>query len=369
MFIPLINLKRMHNDLKPKIDNCISKIVNSNKFINSKDTINFEKKFAKMNNSRFCLGVSNGTSALSLALESLEIGNGDHVITTTNTFFATYESIKHVGAVPILIDVNELNLTLDHTKLESLITNKTKAIIPVHIYGMPCNMKEINKIAKKNNLKVIEDCAQSHFSKIDHNFVGNYSDVAAFSFYPGKNIGAFGDAGCIVTNNKKIYDKIFKLRDHGRSSKYIHKFVGYNHRISSINSSIINIKLDKIFEWNKKRLKLAKIYHTELSNLKSIKTFNFFIEKYHSTFHLYVISVPKNKRAKLIKFLKLNGIETGIHYPVPLHLQPAVKENFNEHDFPVMNDFKDKILSLPICPYTKEKEVMYTIKKIKNFFI
>ena len=366
MNIPIVNLKRMHNDLNFEIKKNISEIIDKNTFLNSPVIEKFEKKFAHMNNSSFCLGVSSGTSALSLALEASGIGFGDEVITSTNTFFSTYESIMHVGAKPVLVDVSEEDLNINIKKIESKITKKTKAIIPVHIYGNPCDMKSINKLSKNNNLLIIEDCAQSHFTKFHSKNVGNFSEVAAFSFYPGKNIGAFGDAGCIVTNKKKIYNKIKKLRNHGRVDKYKHDLVGYNYRMSSINASIINIKLKYIKKWNKIRQSLAKIYLNELTSEKNIKLFDFLKKDCESTFHLFVISVPKNLRSNLMKYLKSEGIQTGIHYPIPIHLQPACK--YDNNNFPIMNKYKDKILSLPICPYTSEKEIMYTVKKIKNFF-
>ena len=363
--IPLVNTKRMHDDLKKQINQNIKSIIKSNNFINNPIIETMQDKFAKLNDSKYCVGVSSGTSALSLALETLGIGVNDEVITTTNSFFSTYESIIHVGAKPILSDVKLSDLNIDENLIEKLITKKTKAIIPVHIYGKPCNMLKISQIAKKYKLKVIEDCAQSHFASYDNKYVGNFSDIAAFSFYPGKNLGSFGDAGCIVTNNKSHFKIINKLKNHGRSKKYKHSLIGYNHRINSINASIINLKLNYILEWNEIRNNLSKIYIDEFIQNKYIDLLEYSSDKNKSSMHLFVISVPKRIRNKLMSYLINNGIQAGIHYPIPMHMQPAVK--ISSKSFPNMTLMKDRIISLPLCPYTRKSEIKKVANKVKEF--
>ena len=367
--IPLVNLTKMHDFLSTKINLEINKIINSNNFLNHKIINRLENKFAKLNQSKYCVAVSNGTSALSLALEASGIGVGHDVITTTNSFFSTYESIIHVGARPIVIDVNENDLTLDANLIEKYITKKTKAIIPVHIYGKPVDMNKIIKISKKYKLLIIEDCAQSHFAKFNKKFVGNFSLASAYSFYPGKNIGGFGDAGCVVTNNKKVYQKIKSLRDQGRVDKYKHQYVGYNYRIDAIQAAVIHLKLNYIFKWNKHRRDLARIYTQELKKVNDLILFDYTNENIENVFHLFVVSVKKNNlRNSLIDFLKINGISAGIHYPIPIHLQPPVLKKLKRDSFPVMNYYKDKILSLPICPFTSKSDVKYVTSKIIKFF-
>jgi len=363
--IPLVNTERMHTDLKNEINVNIKSIIKSNNFINNPIIEKMQNNFARMNESKYCVGVSSGTSALSLALEAVGVGVDDEVITTTNSFFSTYESIVHVGAKPILSDVKLSDLNIDENLIEKLITKKTKAIIPVHIYGRPCNILKINQIARKYKLKVIEDCAQSHFASYDNKYVGNFSDIAAFSFYPGKNLGSFGDAGCIVTNNKSYFKIINKLKNHGRSQKYKHSHIGYNHRINSINASIINLKLKYILEWNEIRNNLSQIYVDELFQTKNIDLLEYSSDKNKSSMHLFVISVPRRIRNKLMNYLINSRIQAGIHYPIPIHMQPAV--NINSKSFPNMSLMKDKIISLPLCPYTRKSEIKKVANKVKEF--
>lgn len=367
--IPLVNLKKMHDFLSTKINFEIKKVIKSNNFLNHKIINRLENKFAKLNQSKYCVAVSSGTSALSLALEASGIGTNHEVITTTNSFFSTYESIIHVGARPIVIDVIDNDLTLDANLIERYITKKTRAIIPVHIYGKPVDMNKILKISKKYKLLIIEDCAQSHFAKYNKKFVGNFSSASAYSFYPGKNIGGFGDAGCVVTNNKKVYKKIKSLRDHGRVDKYKHQYIGYNYRIDAIQAAIIHLKLNYIFKWNEHRKDLARIYTQELKKVNDLILFDYTNENIENVFHLFVVSVKKNSlRNSLINFLKINGISAGIHYPIPIHLQPPVLKKLKRDSFPVMNYYKDKILSLPICPFTSKSDVKYVTSIIIKFF-
>lgn len=366
--IPLVNLAKMHKSLKSEIDIELKKILDSNNFLGNKIINTMELNYAKKNNSKYCIGVSSGTSALALALEASGVGAGDEVITTTNTFFSTYESIIHTGAKPVVIDVNSSDLNINSNLIEKKINKNTKAIVPVHIYGKPSEMNHIIKIAKKYNLQVIEDCAQSHFARYDSKYVGNFSSAAAFSFYPGKNIGGFGDSGCVITNNKKIYKKILSLRDHGRVSKYKHRYVGYNYRIDAIQAAIINLKLKYIDEWNENRRNLANIYCENLLNIKNIDLLQYSNANIENVFHLFVIVIRnKLQRNKLINYMKRRNINLGIHYPIPIHMQTPVKKIVNKQ-FPVMNSYKDKIVSLPLCPFTDLKDIKRVIYETEKFF-
>ncbi len=363
MNIPLVNLDRMHSSIKSDIINEISKIIDSNNFLKHKSIEDMENLFSNINKSKYTIACSSGTTALTLCLKACGIGMGDEVIIPANTFFATAESVFHVNAQPVICDVSEKDLNIDHKKIEKLINKKTKAIIPVHIYGKPSNIDSIAQICNKFNLTLIEDCAQSHFAEHKSIKVGNYGVASAFSFYPGKNLGAMGDAGCVTTNDESLYKEICQLRDHGRSSKYEHNKIGYNYRIDSIQSAIINYKLKYILEWNEKRIDLAKIYNKQLANNNTLKTLDYFNSDQKNIFHLFVVS--HKKRDAIMSKLKDYGISTGIHYPIPLHLQPAILGNKNNNiKLPVIEKYCKEIFSLPICPFTKKEEVDYISSKL-----
>jgi len=361
--IPLVNLERMHSQIKSDIINIISEIIDSNNFLKHQAIVDMEDTFSKINQSKYTIGCSSGTTALTLCLKACGIGGGDEVIVTSNTFFATAESIFHVNAKPVFCDVTEEDLNIDSGLIENLINNNTKAIIPVHIYGKPSKLDKISQICKKHNLILIEDCAQSHFAEYNDIKVGNFGIASAFSFYPGKNLGAMGDAGCITTNDANLYRDLIKLRDHGRSSKYEHTAIGYNYRIDSIQSAIINYKLKHILEWNEKRINLAKKYFEYLNGANNLNLFKYFDNNQKNIFHLFVVS--HNNRDQIIKKLQDLGINCGIHYPIPLHQQPAIlKLGYTQKKMPVIDKYCKEIFSLPICPYTKDEEVEYVCEKL-----
>jgi dTDP-4-amino-4,6-dideoxygalactose transaminase len=361
--IPLVNLQAQHNKLKGRLLRKIEEVIDSSEFILGRYVEEFEGQFAEAVGAKYAVGCSSGTSAVSLALEALEIGSGDEVITVSNTFFATAEAICNVGATPVFVDINPDSYTMSISALEKAITDKTKAIIPVHIFGIPCNMRELMKFAKKHGLYVIEDCAQAHLAKFDGQHVGTFGHIGAFSFFPGKNLGALGDAGAIITNSAVYAEKIRKLRNHGRTGKYEHEIVGYNHRMDGIQAAVLSVKLEYLPEWTARRIQNAAIYDARLDNLGIKRTIT--PPEGQSVYHLYVVEIAK--REVVVDYLSGCGIQTGVHYPTPLHLQPALNFLGGHHgDFPVTEAASKRILSLPMCPELLGKDIEYICDKLSK---
>ena len=339
--------------------------IKNSKFIGGKEILVFEKKFAKLTNSKYCITVANGTDALIISLKSLNIKQGDEVITTAHTWVSTAGAIIAVGATPVFVDTDEF-YTINVKKIEKKITKKTKAIIPVHLYGQSCEMDKLMRIANKYNLKVIEDCAQAHLSKYKGKILGNFGDTGTFSFFPGKNLGSIGDAGAIICNKKQIYDFIIKYKNHGSLKKNNHKIFGLNSRMDNIHASFLTQKMKYLNNFNSKREKIAKKYNANLSRNKFISLPMKRKNSYHS-YHQYVIKVNKS-RNKLIDFLKKKKIDTSIHYPKMIINLLPYKKFARKRDF--KNCIKDEreILSLPMHPFLTNKEIDYICKNINNFF-
>jgi dTDP-4-amino-4,6-dideoxygalactose transaminase len=364
MQIPQVDLKIQYWLIKKEIDKAISLVLEKSKFILGENVQKFEKEFAKFCNAQYAIGVGDGTDALYLALRACGVGKGDEVITVPNTFIATVEAITLNGAKPVFVDVNPDTYNIDVYKIEKAINKKTKAIIPVHLFGQPAEMTPILKIAKKYNLWVIEDAAQAHGAKYKGKKVGSIGDVGCFSFFPGKNLGAYGDGGIIVTNNKKIAKKISMLRDHGRTEKYIHQIEGVNSRLDELQAAILRVKLKYLDKWNKLRQRNAKIYDKLFNDISGMKTPKI-INKAKPVYYFYVIRI-KN-RDKLREKLKKAGVSTGIHYPVPLHLQPAYKHlNYKKGDFPVAEKIAKEILSLPVYSELTVNQIQFIVNLIKK---
>ncbi len=363
MNIPLVDLKRQINSIRQEIDLAIKEVIDNTAFIGGKFLERFEKNFAKFCEIPYAAGVSSGTSALFLALKSIGIKQDDEVITTPATFIATAEAIVNAGAKVKFVDINPETYNIDHNAIEKAITNKTKAIIAVDLYGLMANMPELKKIAEKYNIYLIEDAAQAHGAKISSKGPGFYSDIATFSFYPGKNLGAFGDAGAVISKNPELINKIKILRNHGRKEKYIHNVIGDNFRMDPIQANILNVKLNYITEWNKKRNIIAKKYKELLKNLDI--QLPHIPDNYEHVFHIFAIKV-KN-RDKILSYLKEKQIFAGIHYPVPLHLQPAFKFlGYKKGDFPITEELFENELSLPISPELTDNEIEYVVESLKN---
>jgi dTDP-4-amino-4,6-dideoxygalactose transaminase len=346
MTIPFVDLKSQYRTLKPQMDAAISSVVERGAFIMGKEHNDFERDFALYIGAKHCLGVSTGTDALELAVRACGIGSGDEIITVANTFIATTEAVSSAGASIRLIDADSRTYNMDPSKIESAITSRTKALLPVHLYGQSADMNPIMEIARKHKLKVIEDCAQAHGAKYNGQKVGTFGDVACFSFYPGKNLGAYGDGGAIVTNDDGIADRVNLLRNHGSHEKYVHEIEGYCRRLDNLQAAVLGVKLPFLDEWNTARRRAAALYDRLLANIPGVVT-PYALPGVEPVYHLYVIQVPN--RDQVQKALKTQGVETGIHYPIPLHQQPAYAHlGYKPEDFPVSTTLGPKILSLPM---------------------
>lgn len=371
MKVFLLDLKAQYKSIKNEINKAILRIVEGGNFILGENVKGLEDEIARYVGCKYAIACASGTDALILALRALGIKSGDEVITSPFTFFATATSITSVGAKPIFVDIEKKTYNIFPKLIEKKITKRTKAIIPVHIYGQMANMSEILKIAKKYNLKVVEDACQSIGSeqKIKGRLqkAGNIGDIGCFSFFPSKNLGGYGDGGIITTNNKDIADKIKMLRVHGSQKRYYHDVLGYNSRLDEIQAAILRVKLKYLDIWNRKRIENAKYYDKKFYkyNLPVIIPHRDDYNKH--IYHCYAVRVKD--RDKLVEFLKQQGISTLIHYPVPLHLQKAL--SFLGHkngDFPITEKVCNEILSLPMYPELTKKHINFVVEKIANFY-
>ncbi|WP_373894959.1 DegT/DnrJ/EryC1/StrS family aminotransferase [Virgibacillus natechei] len=361
--IPMVDLKEELKLIRSPILEAITEVLDSGDYILGEKGGKLEKAVAEYVDASYGIGVANGTDALELSLKALDIDPGDEVITTPFTFFATGEAIAHVGARPMFVDIEEETYTIDPSKIEEAITPNTKAIIVVHLYGKTANMKEIMAIAKTYNLRVIEDACQAIGTEYEGKRVGSIGDIGCFSFFPSKNLGAFGDAGLVTTNNKKIYERITKLRNHGSESKYQHSSIGMNSRLDEFQAAILLVKLYYLDIFLHKRKEVARRY-TE--NLNTLLTTPPIPKGREHTFHQYCIELEK--RDELALELKNNGIASAIYYPIPLHLQQAFHYlNYKKGDFPIAEKTAEKILALPIFPMLSFQQQNYIISTIKHF--
>ncbi len=366
MKVPFVDLKAQYLSIKTEIDTAIFNVINETAFIGGKYVQEFELAFAEKYGVKHCISVANGTDSLYIIMKMLNIGHGDEVITVANSWISTSETISQTGAKPIFIDIDKDSYTIDVSLIESKINEKTKAIIPVHLYGQACAMDELLLLSEKYKIPIIEDCAQSHFSEYKNKKVGTFGIASSFSFYPGKNLGAYGDAGCIITNNSELAEKFKMYARHGALIKHNHIIEGINSRMDGIQASILLAKLPYIQEWTEKRINNAKLYceNLKMNNniiLPSIK------EHTKHSFHLFVIRT--DKRNELSKYLNENGIETAIHYPVSLVNMPAYAYlGIALSDYPISIDYQDKILSLPMYPELSEEQIIYVSEKINYFF-
>ena len=349
--------------LKRKIDFAIKEVLMSGRYILGKKVESFEQQFAEYLGAKYCVGVGNGLEALQIALMALGIGKDDEVITTSYSAVATALAIKAVGAKPVFIDIDEY-YHLDSSKIEKKITSRTKAILPVHLYGQMVDIEKIKQITKRHSLYLIEDAAQSHGAEYKGKKAGTFGDFGCFSFYPTKNLGAFGDGGAIITNKKELYDKCRMIRNYGQKNRYEHEIYGLNSRLDEIQAAILSIKLKHLDKFNKRRQQIAKLYFELLKDIKEVQLPKIRDNAQHN-FHLFVIEAER--RDKLMKFLAKNNIPTIIHYPIPIHKQKCFPE-FNNLKLPFLENKVKKILSLPIHPFLKDKDVIYITKKIKEFY-
>lgn len=358
--IPLNDFKLSYKLEKKSIDSAIARVLKSGWFILGEELMNFEKNLAKYLEVKYAVGVANGTEAITLALVSLGIKRGDEVITTNMTAYPTIIGIEQTGAKAVLVDIDSKTGLIDPKDIIKHITKKTKAIVPVHMYGQSCNMDDILKISKKYKIQIMEDCAQSIGAKYKNKITGSFCRVASLSFYPTKNLGALGDAGAIITSDETIYRKLLKLRNYGQSIRYYHEEQGINSRLDEIQAAILSEKLKKLSHNIKQRRKIAKLYDATLKNIVYVPE----AKNCFHTYHLYVIK--HKKRDELQKFLKDNGVQSLIHYPVPINKQLAFKFQKKEK-FPNTEKFTEEILSIPIYPELKLSQAKRIAMLINKF--
>jgi dTDP-4-amino-4,6-dideoxygalactose transaminase len=362
--IPFIDLKRQHESIREEIDAAIQRVINNSSFSLGEEVELFETEFADFCEAKYGVGVSSGTDALHLALLACGVGEGDEVITVPNTFIATTEAISMCGARPVFVDIDEETYNIDVNQIESAITGETKAIVPVHLYGQPAEIDTILEIARNHRLKVIEDACQAHGAIYKGKKVGVWGDAGCFSFYPSKNLGACGDGGIVITNNRQTAEQVKRLRHHGHRNKSIHEVEGFCNRLHGLQAAILRVKLRYLDDWNQMRKRNAEMYGQLLEgNGQAIpKSCN----GNDHVYHLYVIRL-RNRDVLRERLAEMN-IDSGIHYPVPLHVQPAYKRlGYRSGDFPVTEKVTQEIVSLPMYPELTRDEIECTAGGIIDF--
>ena len=367
MRIPFVDLKQQYHEIKAELQQAIEGVLEGGRFVGGEEVECFEEEFARYCGVRFAVGVGSGTEALHLALLACGVGKGHEVITVPNTFIATAEAITLAGATPVFVDIDPKTYTIDTAQIEGAITERTKAIIPVHLYGQPAHMESILAIAERTKLLVIEDAAQAHGAVYEGKKVGGLGMAACFSFYPTKNLGAYGDGGAVVTDDEEIAQRVMMLRDHGSRRKYRHEIEGMNSRLDTVQAAILRVKLCHVDQWNQQRRERASLYDALLKDAQGVVCPAVRAGSYH-VYHLYVIRTTE--RDRLREHLESKGILTGIHYPVPLHLQPAYGYlGIGEGTYPVTERAATEILSLPMCPELGQREVEAVAQEIKGFLL
>ncbi len=368
MNVPFVDLKSQYSGIKNEILTEINEVLDNTAYICGKKVKKFEEDFAKIHNVKYAVALSSGTDALHVALHALGIKAGDEVLVPVNTFIATSESVTLAGAKPVFTDHDEKTYNIDVKKIEAAIGRNTKAIIPVHLYGQPAEMDAILEIAKKHDLFVIEDCSQAHLAEYKRKKIGSFGNIGTFSFYPGKNLGAYGEGGAVVTNDESLYNKMLRFRQHGSVEKYVHEIEGHNYRMEEIQAGVLNVKMKYIEKWTNARRAVAARYTARFKemNLNEV-VFPFNPDYINPVYHLYVIMA--DKRDELMSHLNSNGIQTGLHYPLPLHKQEAYAYlKHKDGDFPVAEKCCGRILSIPMYPEMPEDHVDFVCKTIEQFY-
>ncbi len=360
MNVPFVDLKAQYRTIKQDVDSAIQSVIDNTAFVLGDAVKQFEESFARFCGVKHAVAVNSGTAALHLALLAHGIGPGDEVITVPNTFFATAEAVALCGAKPVFVDIEPATFTIDPYKIEPAITARTKAIIPVHLYGQPADMSRVNEIAKKHDLLVVEDACQAHAAEYRGRRTGSLGDIGAFSFYPGKNIGAFGEGGMVTTDDDSIAMQCRRLRSHGEDPKYTHHCVGFNYRMCGIQGAVLGVKLKHLEMWTQMRQKNAALYSAFLAD-SPITAPTVAADRTH-VFHLYVVRLPPGTDRKAVQEkLHACGIATGLHYPVPLHLQPAFKDlGYLQGNFPIAEGAAQDILSIPMYPELTLEQIRHT---------
>jgi len=362
--IPLLGLAKQYESIKGEIGQAISQVLEGGIFIMGENTSAFEKEFSSYCSTSHCIGTASGTDAIFLTLKALGVGKGDEVITCSNSFIATALAITNTGATPIFADASQENFNILPKSLEEKISPKTKAIIPIHLFGQPSPMNEISEIASKHSIPVIEDACQAHGALYNSKKAGSLSDAACFSFYPSKNLGCYGDGGAITTNNSELHEKLSLLHNYGQTKKYHHSIKGFNSRLDEIQAAVLRVKLKKLDSWNKQRRKNAAQYKKLVSN----PCISLPIEEPYATHVFYQYVVKSEKRDALQSHLTANHIPTIIHYPVPIHLQPAYSElKLSKGTLPNTEELAGQILSLPVYPELSQQQIELAASALNSF--
>lgn len=364
--IKFLDLHAQYLSIKEEIDVAIARVITQSTFIGGPDVRAFEKGFADYQHAQFCVGVGNGTDAMEIALESLDLPKNSEIIVPANSFIASAEASTRAGYHVVFADIDAASYTLDLLDVERRITSKTSAIMAVHIYGCPCDMDELISLAKRNNLRIIEDCAQAHGAEYKGKRVGTFGDISAFSFYPGKNLGAYGDAGAILTNDEKLAERCRMIANHGRIEKYNHKFEGRNSRLDGLQAAVLDVKLRYLDGWIDRRGSIAKLYIEGLSGIGELVLPKIQPGIRHA-FHLFVVRCKC--RDELATYLANCGIQTGVHYPISLpKLEAYAYIGQAKADF-IANNLDSQILSLPMGEHLSDADVLEVISAVRNFFV
>lgn len=364
MNVPFLDLKAQYATIREEIADALQEVIDNTSFAGGPQVEKFEKAFAPFCQCEYAIGAGSGTDALWMALIGLGVGPGDEVITSPSTFIATAEAISFAGATPVFVDINEKTYNIDSALIEAAITPKTKAIIPVHLFGQPADMDPIMDIARAHDLAVVEDACQAHGSEYKGRRAGSLGDAGCFSFYPGKNLGAYGEAGAVVTNNQELDEKLRTFRDHGQRQKYHHSIVGWNTRMDGFQGAVLSVKLPLLPAWTDARRKNAKLYNELLAGVPEVIIP---LEADYAKHVYHVYAIRTKKRDDFMKVLAEQGVSCGIHYPVPLHLQEAYQFlGYGEGDFPVAEKCAREFVSLPMFPELTEEQVRYVVEKIKE---
>jgi dTDP-4-amino-4,6-dideoxygalactose transaminase len=369
MTVPFVDLQAQYRTIRAEVDEAVRRVLDSSAFILGREVEAFERAFADYVGARECVGVSNGTAAIQLALQACGVGAGDEVLVPANTFFATAEAVSTAGATPVFVDCDPATYNIDAGKIESAVTERTRAIIPVHLYGQPADLDAVFEVAERHGLIVVEDAAQAHGARYKGERVGARGRAGCFSFYPGKNLGAYGEGGAVVTDDAEVARRVRMLRDHGSEQKYRHELIGYNFRLEGIQGAVLGVKLKYLDGWNAARRAHAARYRERLAPLEDAGALTLPRESADAehVYHLFVVQT--DARDALQRYLSSAGVQTGIHYPVPVHLQPAYAPlKHKEGDFPNAESQARRVLSLPMFAELTEYQIKYVADAVSDFY-
>jgi dTDP-4-amino-4,6-dideoxygalactose transaminase len=364
MKVPFLDLQKQYEAIAPAVRRALSQVIKRQDFILGQDVSLFEEEFGLSCKARYCLGVNSGTDALFLSLKALNIGPGDEVIVPVFTFIATAFVVTCAGAMPVFVDIDEQTFNIDVSKVERAITKRTKAVIPVHLFGQCADMKPLRALCRTRGLKIVEDACQAHGALYEGRPAGTMGDTGAFSFYPTKNLGAWGDAGAIITDNETLFKKLRMMRDCGRKSKYEHHILGYNSRLDTMQAAILRVKLPLLERWNHRRIEAARLYTKLFFGVPGVQRPVTATGARH-VYHIYAIQV--DRRDAVVEALKSRGIGCMVNYPIPLHLQVVYKGlGYKKGDFPVAEKLSRNIISLPMHPFITARQVQYVVQTVKK---